>query len=85
MCEHCGCRGVEPIAELMDEHLALLEIAGGVRRHLTAMRPGPADEPPGPMLGDAVPYEMAAPRAVNAVPRTSSTTISGATNRSHWS
>ena len=36
MCEHCGCRGVEPIAELMDEHLALLEIAGDVRRHLTA-------------------------------------------------
>jgi len=36
MCEHCGCRGVEPIAELMDEHLALLEIAGDLRRHLTA-------------------------------------------------
>ncbi len=36
MCEHCGCRGVEPIAELMDEHLALLEVAGDVRRHLTA-------------------------------------------------
>lgn len=32
MCEHCGCRGVEPIAELMDEHLALLEEAHGVRR-----------------------------------------------------
>lgn len=36
MCEHCGCRGVEPIAELMDEHLALLEVAGDARRHLTA-------------------------------------------------
>ena len=35
MCEHCGCRGVEPIAELMDEHLALLELSGDVRRHLT--------------------------------------------------
>jgi len=22
MCEHCGCRGVEPIAALMDEHHA---------------------------------------------------------------
>ena len=36
MCEHCGCRGVEPIAELMDEHLALLELSGDVRRHLVA-------------------------------------------------
>jgi hemerythrin-like domain-containing protein len=36
MCEHCGCRGVEPIAELMDEHLALLELSGDVRRHLGA-------------------------------------------------
>jgi iron-sulfur cluster repair protein YtfE (RIC family) len=34
MCEHCGCRGVEPIADLMDEHLELLELAGDVRRHL---------------------------------------------------
>ena len=34
MCEHCGCRGVEPIAELMDEHFALLDLAGDVRRHL---------------------------------------------------
>jgi len=34
MCEHCGCRGVEPIAELMDEHLELLELAGRVRRCL---------------------------------------------------
>ena len=34
MCEHCGCRGVEPIAELMDEHLALLDLGGSVRRAL---------------------------------------------------
>ncbi|WP_121258412.1 hemerythrin domain-containing protein [Nocardioides ferulae] len=27
MCEHCGCRGVEPIAQLMDEHFELLEIS----------------------------------------------------------
>ncbi len=36
MCEHCGCRGVEPIAELMDEHLELLDIGGAVRRSLAA-------------------------------------------------
>jgi hemerythrin-like domain-containing protein len=36
MCEHCGCRGVEPIAELMDEHFELLEIAGNIRRDLAA-------------------------------------------------
>lgn len=34
MCEYCGCRQVEPIAELMDEHLTLLEIAGDLRRSL---------------------------------------------------
>jgi hemerythrin-like domain-containing protein len=34
MCEHCGCRGVEPIAELMDEHLALLDLGAVVRRSL---------------------------------------------------
>jgi hemerythrin-like domain-containing protein len=34
MCEHCGCRQVEPIAELMDEHLELLDHAGEVRRML---------------------------------------------------
>ena len=27
VCEYCGCRGVEPIAELMDEHYALLDQA----------------------------------------------------------
>jgi hemerythrin-like domain-containing protein len=36
MCEHCGCRGVEPIAELMDEHYALLDEAHLVRRALAA-------------------------------------------------
>lgn len=36
MCEHCGCRGVAPIAELMDEHYELLELAGDVRRDLVA-------------------------------------------------
>ena len=55
MCEHCGCRGVPPIAELMDEHLALLDEAHHVRRALgagdrtaamrTPRRPG---APPGP-------------------------------------
>ena len=32
MCEHCGCRGVEPVAELMDEHYALLDEAHRVRK-----------------------------------------------------
>ena len=36
MCEHCGCRGVEPIAELMDEHFALLDLGGDLRRALAA-------------------------------------------------
>lgn len=30
MCEHCGCRGVEPLAELMDEHYALLDEGVGL-------------------------------------------------------
>ena len=34
LCEYCGCRQLEPIAELMDEHMALLEIAGDLRRAL---------------------------------------------------
>ena len=34
MCEYCGCRQVEPIADLMDEHLQLLEISGDLRRAL---------------------------------------------------
>ena len=32
MCEYCGCRQLEPIAELMDEHDTLIEIAGDLRR-----------------------------------------------------
>jgi hypothetical protein len=36
MCEHCGCRGVAPIAELMDEHIALLDEAHHVRHALGA-------------------------------------------------
>jgi len=32
MCEYCGCRGVEPIAELMDEHSALAEEAHEIRK-----------------------------------------------------
>jgi len=34
VCEYCGCRQVEPIADLMDEHMVLLEIAGDLRRAL---------------------------------------------------
>jgi hemerythrin-like domain-containing protein len=36
VCEYCGCRQVEPIADLMDEHLRLLEIVGDLRRALAA-------------------------------------------------
>lgn len=34
MCEHCGCRGVPSVAELMDEHYALLDDSHAVRRAL---------------------------------------------------
>ena len=34
MCEHCGCRGVEPLAELMDEHYQLQEEGQAVLRSL---------------------------------------------------
>ena len=34
MCEHCGCRGVEPLAELMDEHYQLQEEGEAVLRSL---------------------------------------------------
>ena len=34
VCEHCGCRGVEPIAQLMDEHFDLLDLSGTIRRLL---------------------------------------------------
>jgi hemerythrin-like domain-containing protein len=36
MCEHCGCRGVAPIAQLMDEHFELLELSGVIRGRLEA-------------------------------------------------
>ncbi len=42
MCEYCGCRGVPPIAELMDEHTALVEQADHVRRDLGAGEPSAA-------------------------------------------
>jgi hemerythrin-like domain-containing protein len=38
MCEYCGCRQIEQLAELMDEHLALLDVAGDVRRDLEHRR-----------------------------------------------
>lgn len=34
MCEHCGCRGVEPLANLMDEHNDMLDLSGEIRRCL---------------------------------------------------
>lgn len=34
MCEYCGCRGVEPIAELMEEHSALTDEAHQIRKAL---------------------------------------------------
>lgn len=36
MCEYCGCREVEPIAELMDEHYALLDEAHLIRKAMAA-------------------------------------------------
>jgi iron-sulfur cluster repair protein YtfE (RIC family) len=36
MCEYCGCRGNDAIAELMDEHYALLDEAHQVRRSMVA-------------------------------------------------
>lgn len=36
MCEYCGCRGVPAIAELMDEHIALIDRGAEVRRALSA-------------------------------------------------
>jgi hemerythrin-like domain-containing protein len=35
MCEHCGCREIEPIAELMDEHYALIDEGHQVRRAMS--------------------------------------------------
>jgi hemerythrin-like domain-containing protein len=42
MCEYCGCRGVPPIAELMDEHTALVDRAHHVRRDLGTGNPSAA-------------------------------------------
>jgi hemerythrin-like domain-containing protein len=42
MCEYCGCRGVPPIAELMDEHSALVDQAQGVRQALSSGDPATA-------------------------------------------
>ncbi|MCY7401554.1 MAG: hemerythrin domain-containing protein [Nocardioides sp.] len=42
MCEYCGCRGVPPIGELMDEHTALVDQAHFVRRDLAAGNPSSA-------------------------------------------
>ncbi len=36
MCEYCGCRGNDAIAELMDEHYALLDEAHVVRRSMAS-------------------------------------------------
>jgi hemerythrin-like domain-containing protein len=36
VCEYCGCRQVKPIAELMDEHTALVDQASFVRHDLGA-------------------------------------------------
>ena len=38
MCEYCGCRGVQPLAELMDEHASLVD-----RRHLVRQALGTGD------------------------------------------
>ena len=40
MCEYCGCREVEPIGELMDEHSALMDEAHQLRQAL-----GHGDQP----------------------------------------
>jgi len=42
VCEYCGCRGVAPIAELMDEHSALVDHAHEVRQALSSGDPAAA-------------------------------------------
>lgn len=42
MCEYCGCRGVPAIAELMDEHRALVDQAHYVRQDLAGGNPSAA-------------------------------------------
>src|SRR3982751_6595498 len=36
VCDHCGCRGVDAIRELMDEHTALIDQSYGVRQAFRA-------------------------------------------------
>ena len=36
MCEYCGCRGIPSIAELMDEHTALVDQAHHIRQALSS-------------------------------------------------
>ena len=42
MCEYCGCRGVPSIAELMDEHSALVDEAHHIRQSLSSGNPAEA-------------------------------------------
>lgn len=42
MCEYCGCRGVPPIGELMDEHSALVDQAHHIRHDLGEADPAVA-------------------------------------------
>jgi hemerythrin-like domain-containing protein len=42
MCDHCGCRGVDAIRELMDEHTALIDQAYVVRQALQSGNPADA-------------------------------------------
>ena len=42
VCEYCGCRGVPPIAELMDEHTTLVDHAHHVRQDLASENPSAA-------------------------------------------
>jgi len=42
MCDHCGCREVDAIRELMDEHTALVDQSYGVRQALQSGDPAGA-------------------------------------------
>src|SRR5580765_8991237 len=42
MCDHCGCREVDAIRELMDEHTALVDQTYGVRQALQSGDPAGA-------------------------------------------
>ena len=50
MCDHCGCRGVGPIRELLDEHAALSDQSHDVRRMFGSGDPHEATT----LLGDLV-------------------------------